>query len=121
MACTQAEHHLRVLVADLFLVGLREMVERFHGFDGGADVAPALFLVERTIRRKQHVIGAEERDSANRRRAGAGERGVAVEALEIIERALLELLQKKRVVLIRGTGPKLVPAMGDAALEVGND
>src|SRR5262249_17736037 len=89
---SQRKHRFWVAVADPFHVLLGQ-IERLHDRDGGADVAPALFLVERTIGRKQHVIRAEERQPANRRRARAGERGVAVEGLEIVERSLLQPLQ----------------------------
>src|SRR5262249_26216543 len=89
---SQRKHRFCVAVADLFHVLLWQ-IERFHDGDGGADVAPAFFLVERTIGREQHVIRPEERQSANRRRACAGERGVAIERLEIVERPLLQLLQ----------------------------
>ena len=67
------------------------------------------------------MIGTEERQAANRRRTRPGERGVAVKALEIIERALLELLQEQRIILIGGARAELIPAMGDAALEIRND
>src|SRR5712692_1118785 len=72
----QTEHDLRVLVTDFFVVGLRQ-IKRFHVRDGRADVAPALFLVERTIGGEQDMIGAEERNAANRGGARAGERRVA--------------------------------------------
>src|SRR5215470_18906632 len=87
-ALSQRKHCFGVAVADLLHVLLGQ-IERLHHCDRGADVAPAFFLVERTIGRKQHVIRSEERQSANRRRARAGERGVAVELLEIIKRSLL--------------------------------
>src|SRR5262249_59926305 len=64
----QSEHGLGVLVTDLLAIGLRE-IERLDHRDGGADVAPALLLVERTVRREQHMIGTEERQPANGRRA----------------------------------------------------
>src|SRR5262245_39107505 len=54
-----AEHRLRVLVADLLAVGRLE-VQRFQHRDGRADVARPLLLVERTVRREQHMVGAEE-------------------------------------------------------------
>src|SRR6266404_6326945 len=108
-------------MTDFLLVGLREMIERLDHLDGRADVAPALFLVERTIGGEQHVIGAEERNAANRRSARAGERRVAVKAFEIVERTLLELLQDQRVVLIRCARAELVPAVRDAALEIRDD
>src|SRR5712692_2105033 len=116
----QAKHDLRVLVTDLFLVGLLE-IERFHDRDGRADVAPALFLVERTIGGEQDMVRPEERNAANRGGARAGERGVAVEAFEIIEGSLLEPLQDQRIILIRCACAELVPAMRDAAFEIGND
>src|SRR5216684_5790377 len=96
----QVEHDLRVLVTDFFLVGLRQ-IKRLHDRHGRADVAPALFLIERTIGGEQDMIGAEERNAANRGGARAGERRVAVEAFEIVERPFLELLQDQRIILIR--------------------
>src|SRR5262245_36154829 len=80
----QPEHALRVAVTNLFHVLFGEIKRRHHR-DGRADVTFALLLVERTIGGKQHVIRSEERDSADRRRAGARERGVAVEVFEIVK------------------------------------
>src|SRR5262249_58060215 len=91
LALSQRKHRFCIAVTDLFHVLLGQ-IERLHDCDRGADVAPALFLVERTIGCEQHVIRPEERQSANRRRTRAGERGVAVEGLEIVERPLLQLL-----------------------------
>src|SRR5947207_13093742 len=87
-ALFQPEHALRILMTDFLLVGLREMIERLDHLDGRADVAPALLFVERAVGCEQHVVDAEERDPADRRRPRAGERSVAVEALEIVERPL---------------------------------
>src|SRR6516164_3219176 len=70
LTLSQRKHRFCVAVADLFHVLLGQ-IERLHDRDGGADVAPALFLVERTIGREQHVIRPEERQPANRRRARA--------------------------------------------------
>ena len=42
------------------------------------------------------MVGREELDAADRSGARAFDRGVAVEALEVIERPLLELLQDER-------------------------
>src|SRR5262245_56775340 len=119
-ALPQSKHRFGVAMADLLHVLLGK-VKRLHDCDGGADVAPAFLLVERTIGGKHHVIRPEERQSANRRRACTGKGGVAVEALEIVERPLLQLLEDERVVLIRGARPQLIPAMRHAALEIRND
>src|SRR5690242_12710717 len=48
----QPEQLLRIAVADLFLIRLRQ-ADRLQHLDGVADVARALLLVERTIGRKQ--------------------------------------------------------------------
>src|SRR5437016_11947226 len=45
----QSEHRFSVAMADLFHVRLGQ-IERLHHRNGGADVTPALLLVERTIR-----------------------------------------------------------------------
>src|SRR4051812_22864494 len=60
----QPEQLLRVAMADLLLVGLRQ-ANRLQHLDGVADVARALLLVERTIGREQRVIGREEIDPAD--------------------------------------------------------
>src|SRR6266540_5151333 len=113
----QSEHRFSVAMADLFHVRLGQ-IERLHHRNGGADVAPALLLVERTIGGKQHVIRPEDRQPANGRRAGAGERGIAVEALKIIERSLLQLLQDERIILVRRARSQLIPAVRNAAFEI---
>jgi hypothetical protein len=87
-------------MADLLLVGLRQ-ADRLQHLDGVADVARALLLVERTIGREQRVIGREEIDAADGGGARAFDRGVAIEALEIIVRAFLQALEQRAVVLIR--------------------
>src|SRR6516164_6302377 len=120
LAPSQRKHRFCVAVADLFHVLLGQ-IERLHDCDGGADVAPALFLVERTIGREQHVIRPEERQPANRRRARASERGVAVEGLEIVERPLLQPLQDERIILVRRARAQLIPAVRNAAFEIRND
>src|SRR6187401_2733213 len=84
-----AEQRLRVLVADLLAVD-RFQIERFQHRNGGADVARPLLLVEWTVRGEHHMVGAEEVDAADHRRAYALDRGVAVEILEIVERPLLQ-------------------------------
>src|SRR4029453_8485742 len=84
----QSKHAFRVAVADLL-----GQIEGLHHRNGGADVAPALLLVERTIGGEQHVSRPEKRQPANGRRACAGERGIAVEALEIVERPLFQLFE----------------------------
>src|SRR6516162_4089919 len=95
VSTAQAEHDLCVPVADLLLVGLRQ-IDGLHDCDGCADVAGTLLLVERTVGGKQDMVRSEEGDAADRRRARSRERRVAVEALEIIEGSLLELLEKQR-------------------------
>src|SRR5260370_22137266 len=96
-------------------------MQLLHDGDGRADVATGLFLKERTIGAEQDMIGHEERNAANRGGARAGERRVAVEAFEIVERPLLELLQDQRIILIRRARTELVPAVRDAAFEIRND
>jgi len=67
------------------------------------------------------MVGAKERNSANGRRAGAGERGIAVKPLEVVEGAFLELLEDERVILVRRARTELVPAMGNTSLEIRDD
>src|SRR5262249_20229778 len=89
LARSQCEQSLGVAVADLVHVALGQ-VERFHHCDGGADVAAGLLRVERAVGGEQHVVGGEERDAADGRRTRPGERGVAVEPLEVVERPFLQ-------------------------------
>src|SRR5438105_12715441 len=119
-AYREPEHALGVAMADLLLVGVRQ-IERVDDLDGGADITRPLLLVEGTIGREQHVVGAEEVDAANGCGAGALDRGIAVETLEIVVGALLEPLEQRRLVLVRGARAQLVPAMPDTSLEIGND
>src|SRR5260370_17582522 len=112
-ALPQPKHGFGVAMADLFHVGSGQ-IERLHDCDRGTDVAPALLLVERAIGSEQDVIGPEERQSAKRRRACAGERSVAVEALEIAERPLFQPLQPARITLVRRAHPELLPPIRNA-------
>src|SRR6516165_7478662 len=53
------KHALRIPETNLLYVRLRQ-IKRFHHCDGRADIAPALFLVERAVRGKQDMIRSEE-------------------------------------------------------------
>src|SRR5882672_135472 len=114
------EQRLRVAETDFLHVRARK-IERFHHRDGGANVALALLRIERTVGRKQHALGREKRNAADGWAARAGERGVAVEFLEIIERAFFQPLEDRCIVFIRGARAELIPAVADAALEIRND
>src|SRR5580693_2211028 len=72
----------RVAPVDLFalVVGQRK---RIQNLDSVADVAGALLLVERAIGSKQHVVGAEEIEAANRRVACPFDGCVTIKILEI--------------------------------------
>ena len=52
--------------------------------------------------------------------ARALDRGVAVEVLEVVERPLLQALEDRAVVLVRGARAELVEAVADAAFEIGD-
>src|ERR1700686_4662903 len=116
----EPEHPLRIAMADALLVGRRQ-AKRLDDRDGRADVAGALLLVERAVGRKQHMVGAEEVEPADGGGAGPLDRGVAVEVLEIVVGALLQFLQKRRVVLVRGARAQLIEAVRHAAFEIRND
>src|SRR5580704_19380175 len=109
----EPEHPLGVAMTDALLIGDRK-VERFNDRDGGADVAGAFFLVERAVGREQHMVGAEEIETAEGGGAGALDRCVAVEVLEIVVRAFLQFLQERSIILIRGARAQLIPAMAHA-------
>src|ERR1700732_4878023 len=117
---SEPEHALRIAVADALLVGRRKP-KRLDDRDGRADVAGALFLVERAVGSKQHMVGAEKVETADGGGAGALDRGVAVEVLEIVVRSLLQFLQQRPIVLVRGARAQLIKAVSHAALEIRND
>src|SRR3954467_318788 len=103
----QAEQGLGVAIEDFLLVGLRQ-ANSVENLDGVADVAGALLLVERAVGGEHDVVGREEVDAANRGGARTFDRGVAVEALEIVERAFLQALEQSAIVLVGGAGAELV-------------
>src|SRR5215216_1632354 len=107
-------------MANLALV-LGRKIEGLHHRDGGADIAPALFRIERAVGGKDHVVDAEKIDAANRGSAAAGERGVAIKILEIVVRPLLEALEQRGVVLVRCARAELVPGMAHPPREIRND
>src|SRR5260370_14366578 len=107
---SKPEHPFRIAMAEAIPVGRRQ-AKRLDDRDGRADVAGALFLVERAIGSKQHMVGAEKVETADRGGAGAFDRGVAVEVLEIVVGTLLQFLQERRVILIRVARAQLIPAL----------
>src|SRR5260370_18630819 len=98
-ALPQPKHGFGVAMADLFHVGSGQ-IERLHDCDRGTDVAPALLLVERAIGSEQDVIGPEERQSAKRRRACAGE-------CRVLGRKLLKM-KHRPYPLLRPAAPRLL-------------
>src|SRR5262249_38727179 len=66
------------------------------------------------------MIRPEELDAADGRGAPAGERSVAIEVLEVVERTFLQPFEQRAVVLVRGARTELIPAMPDTPLEIGD-
>src|SRR5580704_10512005 len=97
---SKPKHALRIAVTDALRVRRRQP-ERLEDRDGRADVARALLLVERAIGGKQHMLGAEEVETADGGGTRSLDRGVAVEVLEIVVGTLLQLFQERPVVLVR--------------------
>src|SRR5882672_4279544 len=67
---------------------LRGRPHALHGLDGVADEAGALLGVEGHVGAEQDMVGAEERQAAFHGVPGPEQRGVAVEHLEVVDRAL---------------------------------
>ncbi len=98
-------------------VGVGE-IEQLQHRDRVADVARPLLGIERAVGGEQHAVGAVELEAADGRRARAEHRAVGIEILEVVKRALLQALQHRPQVLVRGARAELVPAGPDPALEV---
>ena len=67
------------------------------------------------------MIGREEIDAADGGGARAFDRGIAIEALEIVVGAFLQALEQRAIVFIRGARTELIEAVRNAPLEIGND
>src|ERR1700722_6261790 len=116
-----ARDRLEILVVDLLFHVLRE-IERLQNPQRFADVAGAFLGIERTVGGEHDLLGWIKGEAADGRGVGAEHGGVGVEILlEVVERALLEALAQRHVVLVRGAGAELIPARADAAFEDRDD
>src|SRR6185503_21231415 len=116
----ELEEPLRVAAVDLILLccGETEPFDRpLDRVDGLARVHAGLGL-ERHVGGEHDAVDAEELEAALRGRSGAEQRGVGVEATEVVDRPLLHRAQQRLVVDVGGPGAELIPAVADAALEV---
>src|SRR5262252_4257898 len=89
----QAQEPARIAFVDLRLVQVTGP-HPLHRGDGVADEPWAPLWVEGEIRSEQHVIGAEEGESALHGVPGAEERGIAVEHAEVVDGSPLETSQR---------------------------
>src|SRR5690606_13094832 len=112
----EPEQALGVAVVNLVPILVRE-IHRVDAADRLADIHRALLGVERRIRREQHVIDAEEREGAFDRRFRAERRRAGVEVAEVVDRALLELLQERSIVDAARARAELIPSWADAPFE----
>src|SRR6266850_5122440 len=93
---------------------LRGRPHALHGLDGVADEAGALLGVEGHVGTEQDMVGADEGQAAFHGVPGPEQRGVPVEHLEVVDRALLQATERRHVVGIVGPAAELVEAAAHA-------
>src|SRR5215470_19846278 len=91
-----------ILIIDLFAVGLGN-IERIQDLQRHARIHRSAFRIERAVGREHDFLQREELEAAFGRGLAAEYRGVDEEVLlEVVERALLEALAQRDVILVAG-------------------
>src|SRR6516165_6761425 len=110
-----------VLIVDLFAVGLGN-IERIQDLQRHAWIHRPAFGIERAVGGEHDLLQREELQAAFGRGPAAEYRGVDVEVLlEVVERALLEALAQRDVILVAGARAEHVPTRPDAAFQHRHD
>src|SRR5215468_5352326 len=111
----QAEEPARIAFVDLRLVQVTGP-HPLHGGNGVADEPWAPLWVEGEIRAEQHVIGAEEGESALHGVPGAEEGGIAIEHAEVVDGPPLEASQRPAVIRVIAPSAELIEPTTDPSL-----
>src|SRR5262245_22280530 len=91
-----------ILIIDFYAVGLGN-IERIENLQRHTRIHRPAFRIERAVGREDDVVQREELQAAFGRGLAAEYRGVDVEVLlEVVERALLEALAQRDVILVAG-------------------
>src|ERR1035437_3523913 len=107
----------KILVENL-IAGFLAEIERLQNAQRLARIHRSVFRIERAIGSEHDLVNGEELKAALGRRRRSEHRGIGIEVLlEIVERALLQALAQRDVVLVGRARAEHVPARPDAALK----
>src|SRR6516164_7885322 len=113
----RAGEGFEILIIDLFAVGFGN-IERIQDLQRHARIHRPAFRLERAVGGEHDLLQREELQAAFGRGLAAEYRGIDVEVLfEVVERALLEALAQRDVILVAGARAEYVPPRPDAALK----